>query len=112
MNEGLQERFGRSRKGFKAESGRAEIWVLPPRLNPKVREYFELQKGEGGSWLDYPEIPASTEVLDINTEGSSTSDVVEISPNRPKGAWESKGELHYIHGAAFTLIQRSSRDIS
>lgn len=93
MNEGLQERFSRSRKGSRPESGRAEIWVLPPRLNPKIREYFEQHKAEGGSWIDCPEIPAATEVLDVNTEGSSTSDVVELTPNRPRGAWESKGEL-------------------
>lgn len=91
MNEQVQERFGRSRKGVRQENGRVEIWAQPQQLNPRVREYFEQQQVKGGSWLDYPEIPSATEVLDVNTEGSSTSDVVEIPPNRPKGAWESTG---------------------
>lgn len=95
MNEQLQERFGRSRRAFRKEKQQVELRVIPPVLNPKVREYFEegKKKVDGGLWLDRPEIPSSEEVLDIETDGSSSSDVVEIVPNRPKGAWESKGGL-------------------
>lgn len=75
-----------------------EIWAQPPRLNPKVREYFEQKKAEGGSWLDYPEVPASKEVLEINNEGSSSFSDVEPAGNRPEGAWDSKGNL--LHDVA------------
>ena len=90
-NEHISEKFTRSR--VPARSGdEAVVWVQPPRLNEKIRDYFEAAKApvKGGSWLDCPEVPTSEEVLDIVTEGTSDS-VVEIVPNRPKGAWESKG---------------------
>ncbi|KAK3676923.1 hypothetical protein LTR78_003127 [Recurvomyces mirabilis] len=96
MNEGLTERFGRSRRVFRPEPGRdvAEVCIQPPQLNLKVREYFEDAKRavEGGSWLLRPEIPSAAEILDIDETGSdSSSTCVEIVPNKPKGAWESKG---------------------
>lgn len=92
MNEQLQERFGRSRRAFKEERAQVELWAMPQKLNLKVREYFEDAKKvvDGGPWLDRPEIPSSKEVLDTETESTSSSDNVEIIPNRPKGAWESK----------------------
>lgn len=94
MNENLSERFGRSRRGVRAPTGQAAVWILPQKLNMKVREYFEDSKkpAEGGSWLLRPEIPTSAEVLDIETGGSHTSSEVQLRHIRRKGAYSSKGE--------------------
>lgn len=94
MNENLVERFGRSRKGIRPDGDEARVWIQPQKLNHKVREYFEDAKKhiEGGHWLDRPEVPTSSEVLDQDTGSSSSSDIVEIVPNKPVGSWESKGE--------------------
>ena len=92
MNEDLVERLRRSRPPRPARE-QAEVWIMPQKLNLKVREYFDPAKKpvQGGPWLDRPEIPTSGEVLDIESESSSSSGPVEIVPNRPKGAWEDKG---------------------
>lgn len=90
MNEGLQERFGRSRQTVRHEGDTAKVWLLPPKLNPKVREYFEPAEVEGGAWLSKSEIPTSAEVLDLDTVSASSSDVIELEPNRPVGPWQSK----------------------
>ena len=94
MNEHLTERVARSRKGFKPEKESADVWILPQRLNLKVREYFENANKpvDGGPWLDRPEIPTSREILDFDSEGSTSSSVVELVANKPKGGWASKGE--------------------
>jgi len=103
MNEGLTERFGRSRRAYRPEPGHnvAQVWIQPQQLNLKVRGYFEDGKKavEGGLWLSRPEIPTAGEVLDTEDTGSSSSTTgsnsssapVEIVPNKPRGAWESKG---------------------
>lgn len=93
MNENLIERFGRSSKAFRPENNATDLWILPPQLNLKIRQYFEDSKKpvDGRSWLERPEVPTSAEVLDTDTNSSSSSDIVEIVPNRPTGAWESKG---------------------
>ena len=94
MNEHLAERFGRSRRGERSPTGHAEVMLVPPQLNRKVREYFdEAQKPvDGGPWLSRPEIPTSAEVLDIDTGGSHSSSEVSLMCNRRKGAWSSKGK--------------------
>ena len=94
MNENISERFGRSRRGVRPPAGQVEVWLLPPQLNLKVREYFEqAQKPvDGGAWLDRPEIPTSAEVLDVETGGSHSSSEVSLMCNRRKGAWGSKGK--------------------
>ena len=94
MNENFVERFGRCRLGIQPEIQGAHVWIRPQRLNPKVRQYFEDGKTaiDGGQWLRRPEIPTSDEVMDTDTDRSSSSDVVEIVPNKLEGAWESKGE--------------------
>ena len=93
MNENLSGRFGRSKRQGKQPTGHAEVWILPPRLNMRIREYFEprASSSEQGAWVKRPEIPNSTEMLDTDSDGSTTSDVVEIAPNKPDGAWASKG---------------------
>ena len=111
MNEHVQERFGRSRKPAKVPPDQAEVWILPQRLNEKVREYFEPPKKpvQGGHWLNRPEIPTSAEVLDKDTGGSTSSSEVELVPNRRKGAWESKGKLLLIYsGRALTYRTQMS----
>ena len=94
MNEDLLERFGRSRRGVRTETQEAQLWISPPALNTNIRQYFidSKKQVDGGAWLDRPEIPSSSEVLDTDTGSSSSSDIVEIVPNKPEGAWESKGE--------------------
>ncbi|KAK5115668.1 hypothetical protein LTR62_000757 [Meristemomyces frigidus] len=93
MNEHLTERFGRSKQGHRPEKEQAEVWVQPQQLNIKIRQYFEDLKQrpqDGGPWLLRPEIPTSGELLDTDENGSASSAVVEIVPNQPRGAWESK----------------------
>lgn len=93
MNENLIERFSRSKRGHHTTHDKAEIWLLPQKLNDAVREYYQPARkpAEAGRWLDRPEMPNPTEVLDTEEGGSSSSDIVEIVPNRLEGAWESKG---------------------
>jgi hypothetical protein len=94
MNEHLAERFGRSRQAKRDSRETADLWIQPAQLNPNVRQYFQdAQKPvDGGSWLSRPEVPSSAEVLDIDVNSSTSSDIVEIVPNKREGAWESKGE--------------------
>ncbi|EMC94186.1 hypothetical protein BAUCODRAFT_141556 [Baudoinia panamericana UAMH 10762] len=92
MNEGLSERFGRSRNAIRPAGESAELWVLPPQLNLHVRQYFEDGKNpvDGGAWLERPEFPSSGEILDVDTNSSTSSDIVELVANKPVGAWQSK----------------------
>lgn len=87
------ERFGRSRRGVKPGQNQAHIWVLPQKLNLKVRQYFDDAKKavDGGQWLHRPEIPTSGEIMDTDTTSSTSSDIVELTANKPRGAWGSKG---------------------
>lgn len=98
MNENLVERFKRGKGGNYAHQTRVELRVLPQKLNNKIRQYYEPSKKpiEAGPWLDRSEAPTSAEILDVDTDNSSNSDIVEIVPNRETGGWESTGELsHY-----------------
>lgn len=99
MNENLTERFGRSRLAFRPESERAEVWILPQRLNEKIRQYFEDNNSPvaAGEWASRPEIPTAEEILDEDTSSThgsvgGSSDIV-IVPNKRRGPWSSKGEL-------------------
>lgn len=93
MNEHLQERFRRSTRPGPGSST-VEVLIQPPRLNPLVREYFQpkQQVQGGGAWLSKTEIPTSEEILDLDTSSQTSSEIVELTPNRPSGAWESKQE--------------------
>lgn len=93
------------------------MWMLPQRLNEKIREYFQdpTTPVSGGEWLKRSEIPTSEEILDkdITSTGVSTggsSDVVLI-PNKRKGAWQSKGEPCYCHRSASQRSDRFFRDV-
>lgn len=98
MNENLIERFSRARRGIAKNNNddraQAEVWLLPRKLNSAVRQYYQpvRKPAEAGRWLDRPEMPNSAEIMDTEEGGSSSSDVVEIVPNRLEGAWESKGK--------------------
>lgn len=106
MNENLLERFTRNKHGARGganhhnnsnssgDKQKADIWVLPQKLNPRVREYYQATRkpADSGPWVDRPELPTSAEILDLDGEGSTSSEIVEIVPNKPQGAWESKGE--------------------
>lgn len=98
MNESILERFERHRQtgrtGNYTDRQQADLWVVPQKLNLKVREYYQrTQKpADAGPWVDRAELPTSEEILDHDGEGSSSSEIVEIVPNKPKGAWESNGE--------------------
>lgn len=96
MNENLLERFKEakySQRGHREPKQTAEVWLLPPKLNAHVREYYQPTRkpAEAGPWVDRPELPTADEILDVEGNGSSSSDVIEIVPNRVQGAWESKG---------------------
>ncbi|KAM0718692.1 hypothetical protein Q7P37_005763 [Cladosporium fusiforme] len=95
MNGTLLERFDREKRsqmGARNTQQTAEVWLLQPKLNARVREYYQPTRkpADAGPWLDRPELPTAAEILDVEGDGSSTSDVVEIVPNRVEGAWESK----------------------
>jgi helicase required for RNAi-mediated heterochromatin assembly 1 len=105
MNEDLIERFKRG-NGGKGHTTRAEVLILPQKLNNKVRQYYEpVEKPlAAGPWLNRPEIPTSAEILDIENVNSSSSDIVEIVPNRTIGGWESKSEpLHHTATSSRTF---------
>ncbi|KAF2858937.1 P-loop containing nucleoside triphosphate hydrolase protein [Piedraia hortae CBS 480.64] len=108
MNEHLVERFVRSRRAPKADTEPVEGQSAPSeneRPNPLIRKYFfedAVRPVEGGSWLCRKEIPTSSEILDIDTGNCNNPDIVEIVPNRPQGAWESKEE--YL-GALYELLR-------
>lgn len=104
MNDNLLEKFElakRSKRGNRDNKETADVWLLPPKLNASVREYYQPTRkpADAGSWLDRPELPTTAEILDDDGDSSSASDVVEIVPNRAEGAWESKGQFQVIlHG--------------
>ena len=107
MNEDLIERFKRAKGKMphRSNTTQTEIWLLPQKLNNRVRQYYEPVKkpSEAGPWLDRPEVPMSDEILDIDSDNSSSSDVVEIVPIRETGGWESQGELsHHTYTAHST----------
>lgn len=108
MNEHLLERFGRSKKTKGPATDQVLIWVAPPKLNDKVRQYYEEadQPVEGGSWLDRPEIPTSAEILDLETADTTASGEVELKANRWKKAWRSKGESLSIKESVDTILIR------
>jgi hypothetical protein len=97
MNEDLIESWKRKpqfkRKGKEKEKVSVDVLILPQKLNARVRAYFDDTKRpmDAGSWVDRPEFPTAGEILDLESDGSSNSDIVEIVPNRPTGVWESKG---------------------
>ncbi|EME45071.1 hypothetical protein DOTSEDRAFT_52452 [Dothistroma septosporum NZE10] len=91
MNESIPERFNhRSKKGVRNQASKVEVWLLPAKLNPRIREYCEQETAEGGSWLSRPEIPTAAELMDTDTSSSASSDIVEIAANRPMGAFEGR----------------------
>jgi helicase required for RNAi-mediated heterochromatin assembly 1 len=94
MNEDLIERFKRSKQGNPVHRTQVELRILPQKLNNKVSKYFEPLKkpAEAGPWLDRHELPTSSEILDIEADNTSSSDIVEIVPNKETEGWESKGE--------------------
>lgn len=95
MNEDLIERFERSKySNSRWSPEKVDIWVLPPKLNRLVSEYYQEPRKplDAGPWLDRPELPTSDEVMDRDGGNASSSDIVDIVPNRPQGAWESKGK--------------------
>ncbi|PPJ54055.1 hypothetical protein CBER1_02950 [Cercospora berteroae] len=93
MNEHLDERFSKRSKKQPPTAGGDTMSerVVPHKLNPRVARYFE-KSIDGPGWLSSPELPTSAEVMDHDDDNSSSSDVVELEPNRPFGAWQSKEE--------------------
>ncbi|CAK4030251.1 hypothetical protein DOTSEDRAFT_52452 [Lecanosticta acicola] len=100
MNEHLTERFGRSKRISRPEhrqTDHAEVWLLPPKLNTRIREYYQGPPAEGGHWLARPEVPHSAELLDADTNSSSSSDSgfdIRSLRNLIKGAF--KGKENYL----------------
>lgn len=101
MNEHVQERFGRSRRGVQAnyQPQQAKVLILPQKLNTRIREYYQTPQppAECGNWARRPEFPTADEVLDLDTGGSSSSDStgsVIIPTNKVKGAFD--GTEHYL----------------
>jgi len=92
MNEDLIEVFSRNQRAKTLNKNPAEESLLPPKLNGDILKYYQsVQKpADAGRWLDRPELPTSTEIMDMDDD-SLSSDVVEITPNQIEGPWESKG---------------------
>lgn len=95
MNESLLERFRRSNHGAAPQKANVDVWLLPQKLNRLVRDYYEptTRPAGAGPWFDRPELPTPAEVLDLDGDGFSNSNIVELVPNRTEGAWESTGTL-------------------
>ena len=93
MNEDLIEVFSRNRRAKASNKTSAEESQPPPKVNGDIFKYYQpVQKpADAGRWLDRPELPTSIEIMDMDDD-SSSSDVVEITPNKIEGPWESKGE--------------------
>nr|POF07036.1 helicase required for rnai-mediated heterochromatin assembly 1 [Quercus suber] len=94
MNEDLEERFGRGKNTAKNHrSQTTNIFLLPSQLNPNVRTYFHdaPNDSDAPSWLSRDEIPSSDEVMEEHASDASRADRMKIVPNKPEGAWESKG---------------------
>jgi helicase required for RNAi-mediated heterochromatin assembly 1 len=69
--------------------------MLPPKLNPRILEYYRPSDVQGSPWLLKPEFPSSAEVTDApddDQDSHASSDIVELEANRPRGAWHSKEE--------------------
>jgi hypothetical protein len=115
MNEDFLERLDRSRKRkTKPLTGIVEVMLVQQQLNEGVRRYFKEanQHIDGGLWLRMPEIPSSSEVLDLATSNSEADssggeddgdgdrddneslNEVQLPINRRRGAWGSKGKHH------------------
>lgn len=105
MNENILERWGRSKKPLQEVKQEVQLWVQPQQLNTKIRQYFTdaAKSVDGGAWLDRPETPTSAELLDTDTASSGSSDIVEIVPNKPRGAWESQGKLSSLRATSRAL---------
>lgn len=103
MNEHRSEKFGRQPRRSRhnqqpqcaasANTERAEVLLVPPKLNPKIFEYTKLVLvgKTRSSWLNRSELPSEEEVLDMENSNESNPSVVEILPNKPVGPWDSKG---------------------
>jgi helicase required for RNAi-mediated heterochromatin assembly 1 len=104
MSEDLIERFKRGKKGKPVQRTQVEVQLLPQKLNTRISKYYEPQRqpSEAGPWLDRHETPSSSEILDIESNNTSNSDIVEIVPNKETGGWESKGEP--LHHSFFQIV--------
>lgn len=94
MNENLIERFQRNKHAHRNNKAQVDTWLLPQKLNNRVRQYYEPAKKllQAEPWLSRPEVPTSDEMMDLDTDNSSNPDIVEIVPNRETGGWESQGK--------------------
>lgn len=105
MNEDLSERWRGPRRGNQPVRMQAEVVFLPPKLNTKVREYYEAPPAVGGDWLSRSEVPGPAEIMDREDTSNSSSDVVELPPNRPLGPFASKEEYLHTH---YELLREDS----
>ncbi|KAI7534544.1 P-loop containing nucleoside triphosphate hydrolase protein, partial [Hortaea werneckii] len=108
MSENLVERF--RAQGRNSYVGRQEIqfFAMPQQLNTGIREYFAdaAKTVSKSAWTSRPEVPTSAEILDEEGgNSSSTSDIIEIVPNKRCGAWESKEA--YL-GAHYELLREDA----
>ncbi|RMX99897.1 hypothetical protein D0868_09301 [Hortaea werneckii] len=108
MNENLVERF--RAQGCNSNVGRqvVQFFAMPQQLDTGIREYFAdaAKTVSKSAWTSRPEVPTSAEVLDEEGgNSSSTSDIIEIVPNKRCGAWESKEA--YL-GAHYELLREDA----
>nr|POF22193.1 helicase required for rnai-mediated heterochromatin assembly 1 [Quercus suber] len=93
MNGHVQERFRRGQHAARYQpSVTADVWILPQQLNNQIRLYYEGSSTPSGTlpWLAREETPSSAEVMDVDRLDPSSADLVELVPNKPEGAWDSK----------------------
>ncbi|SMQ49393.1 unnamed protein product [Zymoseptoria tritici ST99CH_3D7] len=77
MNEHLSERFSRSRHPQRSDrhqgADQAHVLILPPKLNLKVRTYFDNappgDDDDENEWTSRPEIPSAKELLGSHANG-------------------------------------------
>lgn len=110
MNEHLAERFRGPRRGHqpsnRSQHYQIEATFLPPKLNSKIREYYDdAAAPTGQEWLLRSEIPGCAEIMDREDGSNTSSDVVELLPNKPIGPFASKEEYLHTH---YDLLREDS----
>ncbi|KAF2867362.1 P-loop containing nucleoside triphosphate hydrolase protein [Massariosphaeria phaeospora] len=111
MNAHLTERFNSFRVGDRETSqpDPSRVPMSLPGPKPEIWEYFvDAEKPvNGGSWLEKPEIPTSSEILP--SPASLTSELIdlneEIRPNKVEGAYDNTEE--YL-GTQYDLIREDA----
>lgn len=76
--------------------------LQPVHANPKIREYVYKSLASDEDWTSKSEIPTSSEIMglegvDETDENGDCKGVIEITPNKLDGPWDSKQQYLKTH---------------